>query len=159
MPRALITWTTSQDAIASRRPGDSPVLPCNKWTWPGPRAHQSRGIHCALFPTGKGNHLATPSRSGFSLPRPHGVAGSRPVRGHWLGYFATQGQCSSDCSPNSLLMILRHSPRGLPYTHHPAHQLWSPQASVPFLSSCFSFHLCTSTHLEAAQRHSILAST
>ena len=156
MPRALITWTTSQDAVASRRPGDSPVLPCNRWTWPGPRAHQSCRTHCALSPAGEGNHLAVPL--GLLSPSSNGVPGSWPVRGHWLGYFASRGQCSSGSSPNSLLVILRCSPRGLPYTH-PAHQLWSPQASVPFLPSCSGSHLCTSTLFEAAQRSFILAST
>lgn len=84
------------------------------------------------------------------------------ARGHWLsslcGYFVFLGLCSSACSPNCLLVVLR-PPRGLPYTHSPSHQLWSPQASVHSLSSCSGSYLYTSAALEAAWRSFVPAST
>lgn len=64
-----------------------------------------------------------------SLPHPQwalapdlllGVAGWVALGGH----FASLGLCSSGCSPNSHLVILRSPPRGLPYS--PARKWWSP---------------------------------
>lgn len=48
MPGALITWTTSRASAVSGMHGDSPVLPYDKWTWLGPRRHQSSRSHFAL---------------------------------------------------------------------------------------------------------------
>lgn len=79
MPGALITWTASQAAAASRMPADSPVLPCNKWTWQGPEHIRTAGATGLCSRLGRGAALSLLPTQGSP---PH--RGSS-VRGSWLG--------------------------------------------------------------------------
>lgn len=106
---------------------------------------------------GRGNHLATPPAQASLSLSPWGPAGSLTCEGSLAGLLCHQGQCSSDCSPNSLLMILRHSPRGsrIPTTLLISCEVPTGICSLPLFLLQLPF-MHTSTHLEAAQRHPFL---
>lgn len=128
--------------------GDSPVPPCDKWTWHSPRTQLSSRIHFALFLAGKGTRPAISSCLGplSLLPRGpwlltyHGLLAGWPSWPLCLSVSVLIWM-QSKLSPSNL----EESSKRSPYTYNAIHQLQSPQASIsslpPFLAPTSAYLL------------------
>lgn len=133
-------------------PADSPVLPCNKWTWQGPEHIRTVGSTGLCSRLGRGAALSLlPLRA---TPPPIGPRLRPSVRGYWLGRLGLEPLCLSGSLSGSVLIWMQpnlshrdfeESSKGSPVDPQP-----HTPAVVTFLPSRSGSCLRGSAVLEAA---------